>query len=216
MEETAASVKAKYESNADTNAFTDALLAKINSITAIFTAALKTAYDTASSWVSTNGANVLAHVTKFTVPLVLGKIPVSQADGSIVWEPKPTGGADLSGDLNFPAYPNTRNDGQIPMNRVLSTDASGNLKMYSIATAPAPFLNIVIPDSTLPNTTGNFKLKGAFFTPTMTVVFEGQIVNYFTFISDNEIDVNVTTGATEGNFDITLNNGLSAIFPNTF
>ena len=214
--ETAASVKAKYESNADTNAFTDALLAKINSITAIFTAALKTAYDTASSWVSTNGANVLAHVTKFTVPLVLGKIPVSQADGSIVWEPKPTGGADLSGDLNFPAYPNTRNDGQIPMNRVLSTDASGNLKMYSIATAPAPFLNIVIPDSTLPNTTGNFKLKGAFFTPTMTVVFEGQIVNYFTFISDNEIDVNVTTGATEGNFDITLNNGLSAIFPNTF
>ena len=43
--ETAASIKAKYESNADTNAFTDTLKAKLDSITAIFTTALKATYD---------------------------------------------------------------------------------------------------------------------------------------------------------------------------
>ncbi len=67
-EETAASIKTKYESNADTNAFTDTLLAKINSITAIFTTALKNAYDTAESWVTTNGANVLTHINSTHAP----------------------------------------------------------------------------------------------------------------------------------------------------
>jgi len=43
--ETAASIKTKYESNADTNAFTNALKAKLDSITEIFTTALKTGYD---------------------------------------------------------------------------------------------------------------------------------------------------------------------------
>lgn len=43
--ETAASIKTKYESNADTNAFTNALKAKLDSITEIFTTTLKTGYD---------------------------------------------------------------------------------------------------------------------------------------------------------------------------
>ncbi|WP_310381847.1 hypothetical protein [Flavobacterium sp.] len=43
--ETAASIKTKYESNADTNAFTNALKAKLDSITEIFTTALKSSYD---------------------------------------------------------------------------------------------------------------------------------------------------------------------------
>ena len=64
--ETAASIKSKYESNADTNAFTDALLAKINSITEIFTTALKSGYDNVVTWVSTNGATVLAHIANVT------------------------------------------------------------------------------------------------------------------------------------------------------
>jgi len=45
--ETAASIKVKYESNADTNAFTNALKAKIDSITEIFTTTLKGFYDLA-------------------------------------------------------------------------------------------------------------------------------------------------------------------------
>jgi len=109
-------------------------------------------------------------------------------------------GADLTGELKFDSYPNTRNDGQLAVNKILSTDASGNLKMYSTAIAPAPFLNEVIPDSYLPSTTGMFKLKGSFFTENMTVTTTGGMVNYITFNNDNDVDVNITTGATEGSF----------------
>jgi hypothetical protein len=66
--ETSASIKTKYEANPDTNAFTDALLNKINSITEIFTTALKTSYDTAANWISTNGANVLTHIQSAHAP----------------------------------------------------------------------------------------------------------------------------------------------------
>ena len=122
-------------------------------------------------------------------------------------------GVDLSGELKFAAYPNTRNDGQISMNKVLGTDALGNLKVYSIAVAPAPYLEELIPDSYLPNTTGNFILRGSFFTPNMGVIVEGQTINNKTFISDNEFRVNITTGSAEGSFDVTLNNGISQTFP---
>ncbi|RTY93256.1 hypothetical protein EKM01_03915 [Flavobacterium sp. RSP46] len=120
----------------------------------------------------------------------------------------------LNKDIKLSNYPNTRNDGQLPTNKVLSTDANGNLKMYTIATAPAPYLEVLIPDSTLPSTTTNFTLKGAFFTPTMTVAIVGQTINYITFVSDNLVKVNVTTGAAEGLYAVTLNNGLSATFAN--
>ena len=45
-----------------TNDYTTTEKNKLASITAIFTTALKAAYDSASSWVSTNGANVLNHL----------------------------------------------------------------------------------------------------------------------------------------------------------
>ena len=121
-------------------------------------------------------------------------------------------GADLTGELKFDSYPNTRNDGQLAVNKILSTDASGNLKMYSTAIAPAPFLNEVIPDSYLPSTTGMFKLKGSFFTENMTVTTTGGTVNYITFNNDNDVDVNITTGATEGAFSVTIDNGISKTF----
>ena len=120
----------------------------------------------------------------------------------------------LNKDIRLSNYPSTRNDGQLPTNKVLGTDANGNLKMYTIATAPAPYLNELVPDSYLPSNTGNFILKGSFFTPTMTIVLQGQTINTKTFISDNEIRLGVTTGATEGNFSITLDNGISVTFPN--
>ncbi|RTY71562.1 hypothetical protein [Flavobacterium sp. LB2P53] len=120
----------------------------------------------------------------------------------------------LNKDIKLSNYPSTRNDGQLPTNKVLSTDANGNLKMYTIATAPAPYLEVLIPDSTLPSTTTNFTLKGAFFTPTMTVAIVGQTINYITFVSDNLVKVNVTTGAAEGLFSVTLNNGIQAVFNN--
>jgi len=122
------------------------------------------------------------------------------------------GGVDLTGELKFNNYPNTRNDGQLAVNKILSTDVNGNLKMYSTAIAPAPFLDEVIPDSYLPNTTGMFKLKGSFFTENMTVTTTGGTVNYITFNNDNDADVNITTGATEGSFSVTIDNGISKTF----
>jgi hypothetical protein len=119
----------------------------------------------------------------------------------------------LNKDIRLSNYPSSRNDGPSPTNRVLGTDTNGNLRMFTIATSPAPYLEASIPNSILPSTTTDFTLKGAFFTPTMTVAIAGQTVNYITFISDNEVKVNVTTGATEGSYAITLNNGLSATFP---
>jgi len=115
-------------------------------------------------------------------------------------------------NLKFGGFPSTRNDGQLPSNKILSTDENGNLKMYTLASYPAPY----ITDTSLsfmPSTSGNITIKGAFFTPTMTIIITGQTVNYFTFISDNEVIVNITTSANEGNFDITLNNGVSSTFP---
>ncbi|MEM0575153.1 hypothetical protein [Flavobacterium polysaccharolyticum] len=118
----------------------------------------------------------------------------------------------LNKDIRLSNYPSTRNDGQLPTNKVLAPDVNGNLKLYTIATAPAPYLDEIKPYSCLPNSTGNIVLKGAFFTPNMTVQIVGQTINYVKFINDNEVHANVTTGIAEGSFDIILNNGLSATF----
>jgi hypothetical protein len=83
----------------------------------------------------------------------------------------------------------------------------------TLSVMPAPFLVELVPDTYLPSTTGNFILNGSFFTPTMTVVVEGHTINYKTFISSNKVLINLTTSATEGTYDVTLNNGVSAIFP---
>jgi len=120
----------------------------------------------------------------------------------------------LNKDIRLSNYPSSRNDGQLPTNKVLAPDVNGNLKLFTIATAPAPYMEVLIPDSTLPSVTTDFTIKGAFFTPTMTVSIVGQTINYFTFISDNLVKVNVTTSAIEGSYAVTLNNGLSATFYN--
>ncbi|WP_264524830.1 hypothetical protein [Flavobacterium sp. N502536] len=127
-------------------------------------------------------------------------------------------------NLKLEGYPNTRNDGQISMNKVLGTDSTGNLKMYSIAVAPAPWINELIPDSYLPNTTGNIRILGDFFIPQMcdrinnpTAIVLGGVaaIHSAIFISSQEILVNVTTGSIEGNFSCILNNGLSTTKTNS-
>ncbi|PJJ08666.1 hypothetical protein CLU83_1952 [Flavobacterium sp. 1] len=125
----------------------------------------------------------------------------------------------LNKDITLSNYPSTRNDGQLSSNKVLSTDANGNIKLYTIATAQAPFIFELIPDSHLPNTTGNIELIGDFFVPAMClspnlnngngIQITGQTINYASFINSQKILINVTTGASEGYFSITCNNGLS-------
>lgn len=122
----------------------------------------------------------------------------------------------LNKDIKLSNYPNTRDDGGNPTNKVLSTDASGNLKMYSMTGFPAPYLEQLIPDSNLPSTNFNILLKGDFFTPNMTIVFAGQTVVSKTFISSKEYRVSLTTGSAEGMFSITLNNGVSITYTKAF
>lgn len=65
---TPAQVKSYYESNPDTNAFTDARRDKLDSITSIFTSALKTVYDNAVNWISTNGQLLIDHLSNTSNP----------------------------------------------------------------------------------------------------------------------------------------------------
>lgn len=66
--ETPSSVLMKYESNPDRNPFTDERRDKLDSITAIFTTALKTAYDQTVNWITANGQNLLSHLTNTNNP----------------------------------------------------------------------------------------------------------------------------------------------------
>jgi hypothetical protein len=129
----------------------------------------------------------------------------------------------FAGEIRLPAYPNTRNDGQLPTNKILSTDDNGYLKLYTMAVSPAPYLNQLIPDSYFPDTTGNIRILGDFFTPQMcdrinnpnAIILGGvAVIHYATFISSQEILVNVTTGSAEGSFSATLDNGLITTVPN--
>ena len=122
----------------------------------------------------------------------------------------------LNKDLQFNQYPNTRNDGQLPSNRVFSTDEFGNVMLYTTAVAQAPHLRQVSPSTALPNTTLTITILGSFFTTDMEVLIAGQTVNYITFITSNEIEVNITTGASESLFGLTLNNGLISTYQNVF
>src|SRR5690606_26070515 len=67
-EMTPAQVKSYYESNPDTNAFTDARRDKLDSITSIFTSALKTAYDNVVNWITTNGQLLIDHLSNTSNP----------------------------------------------------------------------------------------------------------------------------------------------------
>jgi len=70
--ETAASVKSKLESNPDTNTLTDSLLNKLLAFTANFTSELKTSYDSSVTWITSHGADVVAHLVDSTIHVTSG------------------------------------------------------------------------------------------------------------------------------------------------
>ena len=94
--------------------------------------------------------------------------------------------------------------------KIVVADASGVLKTITAlpSSSPAPFLD---PNTyrVNQNTTSDITITGSFFTPTTTVTIAGQTVNSVTFISDNELLVNVTSNATDGFYDVIVNNGIS-------
>jgi len=79
-----------------------------------------------------------------------------------------------------------------------------------------PYLDELIPNIYSPNTTNDIIIKGSFFTPETIVTIQGQSINSFKFKNDNEIHINVTTGQTEGTFNVTINNGISKTFADAF
>ncbi|MFB9079033.1 hypothetical protein ACFFLS_09955 [Flavobacterium procerum] len=137
----------------------------------------------------------------------VGQTPITIADVTEIT-------SFLNKDIALSNYPQNRNDGVIPINKVLSVNSAGKLGLYTVGLMPAPFLEYIVPDNQLPNTTFNVYLHGSFFTPTMTVSIAGQTVNSVIFKSSSLVLINVTTGIEEGLFSITLNNGTSATFPN--
>ena len=77
----------------------------------------------------------------------------------------------------------------------------------------APFFKGIDKQSILPNTTTVVTVTGAFFTPNMTYSVSGSnSISQFEFISDNQIKISITTGDSEGNFNLTLSNGQSKTF----
>lgn len=88
-------------------------------------------------------------------------------------------------------------------------------QIRGLAIQQPPFLADLIPDSNLPNSRGDYILRGAFFSPNMTIEFTGnQTIHYINFIDDNEVRVNMTLGPDEGLFGVTLNNGIESYFSN--
>lgn len=84
------------------------------------------------------------------------------------------------------------------------------------STFPLPYLSSTNPLSLRPSLQNSFTIFGSFFTPTMTVAIQGQVVDNFVFKSDNEIELTITTGAPIGMYDITMNNGNEIIFVDAF
>lgn len=85
---------------------------------------------------------------------------------------------------------------------------------------PAPYLFKVAPISLVPSTTAVVNIYSDYITSDTTVAIEGQTVNSVTYKFDNNnvpyLQVSVTTGATEGDFDVTINNGTESVFTDAF
>lgn len=106
--------------------FTTVLKNKLDAFTATFTTALKTAYDSASTWVTANGTNVLSHLSSKTNPhevtktqVGLGNVdnttdlakPLSTATIAALADKVDKSGTKVLTDVNFSAAHETKLNG---------------------------------------------------------------------------------------------------------
>ncbi|HET8885869.1 MAG TPA: hypothetical protein VFM70_05895 [Salinimicrobium sp.] len=89
-------------------------------------------------------------------------------------------------------------------------------QIRGIAKTFAPILRSIEPVFMLPNASGELIMTGEFFNPETTVEIEGCTVNSFEFVSTTEIRVAITTGVTEGYFDVSFDNGLTSVYVDGF
>lgn len=69
---------------------------------------------------------------------------------------------------------------------------------------PPPYINSSFPSVLPPNATTDITINGGLFTSTTKVSIAGSTVNTITVADVNTLIVNITTGATEGLFDVTV------------
>lgn len=146
--ETPASVLQKYEANADRNPFTDSRRDKLDSITAIFTSTLKTAYDQAVSWVTTNGQLLIDHLTNTSNPhnVTAEQIGLGDIDNRLDGKADLVGGKVAEEQLPEPVVSSS----------IIAEETTTTTSQYIIATIPedAPELlrfELFIPDTVAPS-----------------------------------------------------------------
>lgn len=87
----------------------------------------------------------------------------------------------------------------------------------SLSVYPAPILGSVTPISVLPDTTTEIIIQGSFYTPQGFVLIDGQVVNTIEFDPDTaNYILSVTSGLTDGEYDITISNGTAVTFEGRF
>ena len=92
-----ASTTKKFVSASEKTAITHSNRSTLDAITEAFTTALKTAYDSAVAWISTNGANLLNHLANTSNPHNTTAAQVGAPSGSGTSTGTNTGDQDLSG-----------------------------------------------------------------------------------------------------------------------
>lgn len=87
----------------------------------------------------------------------------------------------------------------------------------SLTVYPAPILGSITPVSVLPSSTTEVRIKGSFYTPAGFVLIDGQVINSIEFDPDTgDYILSVSSGVTEGEFDIVISNGTSVTFSGKF
>ena len=144
---------------------------KLDSITAIFTTALKTAYDSAVTWITTNGTNILNHISNTTNPHEVTKTQVGLSN------------VDNTSDINKPISTAT----QTALNNRVTLDTTQTItanksfaKLRTSGGNPATIasdVDIQIGDGGTTNAIGigdSVKIRGNFGHSEETFQFSGR------------------------------------------
>jgi hypothetical protein len=137
----AAQIKTTYESNPDTNVYTNAEKSKLASITAIFTTALKTSYDSVVDWLGVNQTDVAdavfkkhTHANQSVLDAITSGVK-SGYDSAVTWIS--TNGSALITHLSRTDNPHSVTKSQVGLSNVDNTADSAKPVSTAQATAIA-------------------------------------------------------------------------------
>jgi Major tropism determinant N-terminal domain len=137
----AAQIKTSYESNPDTNVYTNAEKSKLASITAIFTTALKTSYDSVVDWLGVNQTDVAdavfkkhTHANQSVIDAITSGVK-SGYDSAVTWIS--TNGSALITHLSRTDNPHSVTKSQVGLSDVDNTADSAKPVSTAQATAIA-------------------------------------------------------------------------------